>query len=135
MLKRLISWFENYKCRNLIYQIEDSYVIITGFKYGLVRRSIRLPKTINGYTVLNIDKCLTRFSLGYINSEKIKNSFHIINNRFIYKNNRIYRIEYNIGDDYYVSYYLSANHKSEYSYIIGGTYNFEYYTNFIYIRS
>ena len=131
MIKRLINWFKDYKYRNLIYHIEGDYVIITNIK-DFSSTSIRLPKAINGCEVLDIDTHLKTFGpLEYINGEKVRNDMHLINNRFIYKGNRIYRIVYQIGNDYYVSYYLRYFHESIYSYIIN---NHEYDDRIIYYR-
>lgn len=126
MVKRIINWFKNYKLRNLIYNINGDHIEIIGLENKYVK-SVTIPKEINGYPVQYIRQgILASWMLEYINGEKIKNRYHIINNRFIYKlgDSIIFNIKYQIGSDYYVCYHYYSH--NEYSYLIN---DIEYVSN------
>ena len=126
MIKRLINWFKNYKYRNLIYHIEGDHIEIIGLENKYVK-SVTIPKEINGYPVQYIRQGIfASWMLEYINGEKIKNRYHLINNRFIFKvgDSIIFNIKYQIGSDYVCYHYYDH---SEYSYLINDV---EYVSNF-----
>jgi hypothetical protein len=108
------------------YKIENGEVTIVGYS-NVLATEINIPKTIDGYPVTNISdsafyglelliyltipKSINFISynalfgcafLNRINDIEIINGFCIINDRFIFDYETIYRIKHQIGDDYCV---------------------------------
>lgn len=113
------------KCK-FTYEIIDGEVTITGYNDQSVE-SIIIPETIEGYTVTkiglyafsNFKKLITiiipnqiidigynslfgTFSLKYINNDMIMNSWYVINNKFVFRDDYSYKIIHQIGYDFLV---------------------------------
>ena len=116
----------------LRYEIYDGKVCIIGVKDKMVS-SIVIPDIIDGYPVTMIGSLETLYTneliipnsvnnisciglrnhgmLKYINNQPIIDGFCVINNRFIYYQDMVYRIWYKIGSDYFAEYsMLSYNY-------------------------
>lgn len=116
----------------LKYEIYDGKVCIIGIKDKMIS-SIVIPDIIDGYPVTMIGSLETLYTneliipnsvnnisciglrnhgmLKYINNQPIIDGFCVINNRFIYYQDMVYRIWYKIGGDYFAEYsILSYNY-------------------------
>ena len=90
-----------WNCKSLTkIKIPDSVIIIYDNAFG---RCISLKEINIPNSVTTIGKFIFRacFSLTEINNVKLNNHVNIINNRFVYYDGLIYRIRYQIGEDYY----------------------------------
>jgi hypothetical protein len=90
---------------NFKYKIIDNEVTITGVKDKFTK-SIEIPEFIDNLPVTNIGEYAfyNCASLKEINGVDIKEGVNFINNRFIYRNQLIYKILYQICDDYICGY-------------------------------
>ena len=127
---------------NFEYEIDDGQVIIIGYTNNSVE-SIVIPEFIEGYPVTSLwehsfSMCEFLLSITIpisvdtiersilfncesiyrINGVEVINDFCIINNKFIYDNEIISKIIYQIGNDYYIECYVSYVFPDTYYYYI-----------------
>ena len=93
------------------YEIIDDEVTITHLKDGSVT-SINIPEFIDGYPVTNITLyALDGQFLSNVNGYDIPNNPLIINNKFILECKVVYKITYNIGNEFTSSYVNRCNRR------------------------